>query len=254
MHFSKTDLKRLSSTEVIIDLLSSKKPNFKESLEKVKYRDELRELQIDLIKMQNWIVERNERLLVIFEGGEFAGKGLAIRTMMEHLNPRSARTIALPKPTSSESKQWYFQRYVNRIPDPGEIVLFDRSWYNRALVEPVNGFCTKSQYTRFMNEVNNFESMLYHDGMIIIKLYFMITKKEQATRIEAVKMNQLRRWQLTTVDKNAQKLWDKFKKYEKDMLEKTHTKDVPWTIIDGNNQFLAQILALKHILKKVSYK
>ena len=254
MPYSKSELIALSRSDSIIRLLSRRRPNFKEVLLETKYWDALRNYQIELIKMQNWIVQTNQRLLVIFEGGEMSGKGNMIRTIAEHLNPRSARSIALPKPSESEEGQWYFQRYINQFPDPGEIVFFDRSWYNRAVVEPVNQFCTKKQYKRFMKEVNNFETMLYNDGLLFIKIYLTISKIEQARRIEVIKNDPLNRWQLTKVDRNAQKLWVKFKSYEKTMLESTNSVHAPWTVIDGNNKTTAQLEAIAYILSKVPFR
>ncbi len=191
------------------------------------------------------------RLAVIFEGGEFAGKGAAIRSFMEHLNPRAARVVALPKPTEAEAGQWYFQRYVEQLPKPGEIVFYDRSWYNRALVEPVNGFCTKDEYKRFMKDVIHFEALIHNDGIVLVKFYLSITKTEQARRIQRVRNNPLRRWELSQVDEDAQRLWDKYQQYEKNMLEKTDTKDVPWTVVDSNDQRAANLACIRAVLAEV---
>ncbi|MDH3649158.1 MAG: polyphosphate kinase 2 [Saprospiraceae bacterium] len=253
MNYSKSDLQLLSGPRGLIHLLSDDPPDFQKALRSLRYVSKLRKLQVELIKMQNWIVENNERLLVIFEGGEFAGKGDAIRAFTEHLNPRTQRSVALPKPTPIEAGQWYFQRYVMQLPQPGEIVLFDRSWYNRALVEPVNDFCNKKDYDQFMSEVNHFESMIRNDGIILIKLYFSVSKEVQAERIERVRQNPLRRWELTKVDEDAQKLWNKYKRYEKAMFKHTDTKEVPWLIIDGNNPFKAHINAIQQVLDVVPY-
>jgi polyphosphate kinase 2 (PPK2 family) len=174
MKLTKSDLQKLSSTRGLIYLLKNGSPDVQSAINRLRYNTELRSLQVDLIKLQNRIVDKGERLLVIFEGGEFAGKGSAIKAFVDFLNPRSARTVALPKPTKAEEGQWYFQRYVMQLPKPGEMVFFDRSWYNRAVVEPVNGFCTNNEYQRFMSEVNHFENMLSNDGISIIKIFLQI--------------------------------------------------------------------------------
>ncbi|NND51541.1 MAG: polyphosphate kinase 2, partial [Flavobacteriaceae bacterium] len=221
--YSKRELKQLSSNQSLINLLSQKDPNFEIVLQEAQYQEELRLLQIELIKFQNWVIKKRKRVLIIFEGIELSGKSLTIRAILEHLNPRSARSIALPRPNPTEAGQWYFQRYIKRFPDPGEIVLFDRSWYNRAMIEPVHDFCTKKQYNLFMEEVNNFEKMLCHDGLIFLKFYFDISKTEQARRIDKVINDPLKRWQLSKVDLKAQELWDKFKYYEQLMMKHTST-------------------------------
>jgi len=252
--YSKSDLSKLSTARGILHLLSTAPPDFDLTLKKLNYSQQLEALQTDLIQMQNWIVGKNKRLIVIFEGGEFSGKGSAIRSFMAHLNPRSIRSVALPKPTEEESGQWYFQRYATRLPQAGEIVLFDRSWYNRAVVEPVNGFCSKKAYRQFMEVVNEFEQMIYQDGIIMIKLFLSISKKVQAGRIRRVRNNPLRRWEFTKVDKNAQKLWDKYQSYQSKMFEKTSTKEAPWKIIDGNDPYEANLQAIGHVLSKVPWK
>lgn len=252
--YSKSDLMKLSTTRGILHLLSTDPPDFDLTLKKLNYSEQLEELQTDLIQMQNWIVEKNKRLIVIFEGGEFSGKGSAIRAFMAHLNPRSIRSVALPKPTEDEAGQWYFQRYARLLPQAGEIVLFDRSWYNRAVVEPVNGFCNKKAYKQFMNVVNEFEQMIYQDGIIMIKIFLSISKKLQAERISKVRNNPLRRWEFTKVDKNAQKLWDKYETYQSRMFEKTSTKEAPWEIIDSNDRYEANLQAIRHVLSKVPWE
>ncbi len=164
----------------------------------------MRDLQIELVKLQRWIAKENKRVAVIFEGRDAAGKGGNIRRFMEHLNPRSTRLVALNKPTNVEKGQWYFQRYIKELPNPGEIVFFDRSWYNRAVVEPVMGFCEKTQYKEFMTQVPEFEHMLYEDGLIIIKFWLSISKDEQLKRFEARKQTPLKRWKFSPVDQKGQ--------------------------------------------------
>jgi polyphosphate kinase 2 len=220
----------------------------------VKYEYELEELQVELIKLQKWVIENKKRVCILFEGRDAAGKGGAIRRITHHMNPRFYRVVALPRPTEMEKGQWYFQRYINKLPNPGEMVCFDRSWYNRAVVEPVNGFCTHEEYERFMDEVNSFESMLVRDGMILIKFYFSITKEEQAERFLDIKENPLKRWKMSPVDEKAQDLWDVYKKYKEKMFTHTDTENTPWIIIEANRKTKARLEAVNHVLDNVPYK
>ncbi len=254
MKFSKKELKKLSANGGLKYLLSSERPDFKLALKSVQFNSEIRDLQIALIKLQNWVVANNKRILIIFEGGEFCGKGIVIRRIMQRLNPRSARTVALPKPSKIEKGQWYFQRYIEQLPKPGEMTFFNRSWYNRAVVEPVNGFCTKKQYNQFMSVVNDFERMIHNDGIIIRKLFFTLDKEVQAERIADVRKNPLRRWELSRVDENAQSNWDKYELYQKKMFERTNTKQVNWKIIDGNDELQAQTDAILYILSSIPFE
>lgn len=251
--YNKSDLEILSSTKGLVNLLSKDEPDFDHVLLRLKYRSKLRDLQIEMNNVQNWVVSTDQRLVVIFEGLEFAGKGSAIRAFTRRLNPRSARIVALPKPTKIEEGQWYFKRYISQLPKPGEMVFFDRSWYNRAIVEPVNGFCAHQEYERFMSEVNHFERMIYNDGVMVIKLFLSITKNVQQQRIQLVKNNPLRSWELTEVDLNAQQLWKKYKEYEKRMLDRTDTAEIPWKVIDSNVEESANLDALKYVLSVVPY-
>ncbi|MBK8503817.1 MAG: polyphosphate kinase 2 [Saprospiraceae bacterium] len=254
MSYSRSELLKLSSQKGLIYLLSNDPPDIPTVLKGSQYDAALKKVQIELVKMQNWVVDNNERLLILFEGGEFAGKGMTIRAFAEHLNPRSARLVALPKPNEIEAGQWYFQRYVMQLPRPGEIVFFDRSWYNRAMVEPVNGFCTKREYEQFMSEVNHFERMIHNDGIKLFKLFMSISKEVQAKRIQMVKKNPLRRWELTKVDLAAQKLWSVYQTYEEALFKQTNTKKVPWKKIDANDAEEAHLNAIRHVLSKVPYK
>jgi len=252
--FKEEELKLLSTSKGIEYLLDTDKPDFKDVLKQLRFERELETLQIEMIKLQTWVAKQGERLLIITEGRDFAGKGPAIRAFVDHLNPRSLRTVALRKPTKLEENQWYFKRYIAEIPEVGEMVFFDRSWYNRAIVEPVNGFCTHSEYKRFMDEVNYFERMLVNDGIRLIKFYFSITKKEQARRIARVKANPLRRWELSPVDLRSQELWDDYTEYKNKMFKKTNKKKNPWTIIDSDDRRDGQLEAIKHVLDIVPYK
>ena len=254
MSWSKKELQKLCTTRGLHYLLETDKPDFDRVLKRIQYEDELIEYQAELIKMQNKIVRNEMRLLVILEGGEFAGKGSVLRAFTEHLNPRSVKHVALPKPSEVEKKQWYFQRYVDNLPEPGQLVFFDRSWYNRAIVEPVNGFCTEKEYQKFMGEVNAFEKMISTDGIILLKCYLSISKEMQAKKIQSVKNNPLRRWEFTQVDKNAQRLWKDFKNYEKAMLDKTDTKLNPWKVFDGDKPYEARLACISYVLKQVHQK
>lgn len=256
------DPKKLSAEDVEVlntrfglhALLKNKKINLEKSLADTRYILELRLRQEELIKLQNWVIEGDKKVVVLCEGRDAAGKGGAIRRMTEHINPRNFRIIALNIPTDDERKQWFFQRYINQLPKPGEIVFFDRSWYNRAVVEPVNGFCTEKEYNIFMSQVNDFEKMLIQSDTYLIKFYFSITKKEQARRFADIQNNPLKRWKMTAVDKKAQELWDQYSLYKKKMFEATNTKQAPWVIIDANKKASARLEAIEHLLNTIPYK
>ncbi len=220
----------------------------------VKYEREVERLQVEMIKLQTWVIKEKKRVCVIFEGRDAAGKGGAIRRINHHLNPRHYKTVALPKPTEQEKGQWYFQRYINHLPNPGEIVFFDRSWYNRGVVEPVNGFCTAEEYQRFMNEVNHFEEMITNDGIILIKFYMSIDKAEQQRRFEDIKSDPLKRWKMTPVDEKAQELWDVYTEYKQKVFDHTNTAIAPWTIIKANKKTQARLKAMQIMLDRVPYE
>lgn len=181
-------------------------------------------------------------------------KGGAIRRITEYINPRHFRTVALNIPTEDERNQWFFQRYINQLPNPSEIVFFDRSWYNRAVVEPVNGFCTEKEYKIFMAQVNEFERMLVESNTYLIKLYFSISKDEQVRRFKEIKNDPLKRWKITALDKKAQALWDEYTLYKKKMFDQTNTEITPWKIIDANKKTTARLDAISHILEVIPYK
>jgi len=252
-------------TDKNIDLLNTKKSlkfllqgNENLELEKaikfVTSEKEIKHLQEELIKLQNWVINNNKRVVIIFEGRDAAGKGGAIRRFTHYLNPRHIKKIALPKPTEDELGQWYFQRYINVLPKKGEIVFFDRSWYNRAIVEPVNGFCSDDYYNKFMNQVNNFEEMLIEDGIHLIKFYFSISKNEQAKRFEKIRKDPLKKWKMSPVDEKAQELWDVYTEYKKKMFKRTDTKTSPWIILKANKKVEARINAIKYVLSVLPYK
>ncbi len=253
--FSDKELRLLSTNRAIkVMMQQGEKINPSRVLRYIKYEKFLENLQVELIKMQKWAIEENQRLCILFEGRDAAGKGGAIRRITHHLNPRGYNVVALPKPTDQERGQWYFQRYINKLPNPGEIVLFDRSWYNRAVVEPVNDFCTPEEYDRFLSEVNHFETMITNDKIILIKLYFSITKEEQKRRFDDIKSDPLKRWKMSPVDEKAQDLWDVYTDYKERMFAHTHSEENPWIIIKGNRKTAARVKAIEHILARVPYR
>lgn len=211
------------------------------------------QLQTEMVRMQNWLIETNKRLMILCEGRDSAGKGGAIMRFIRFINPRHYRVVALNKPTPEERGQWYFQRYINHFPNPGEIVFFDRSWYNRAVVEPVMGFCTEKQYEQFIKQVVQFEEMLIEDDILLVKLWFSIDKDEQKKRLEERRTNPLISWKLSTVDALAQQKWDDFTKYKDLMFEKTGTPTSPWVVIKGNDKSSARKEAMKYVLNKLQY-
>ncbi|MDG1731177.1 MAG: polyphosphate kinase 2 [Algibacter sp.] len=218
------------------------------------YESKLKKLQGELIKLQQWVETNNEKVVIIFEGRDAAGKGGAIRRITQHLNPREFKVVALPKPTDEEQGEWYFQRYINNLPREGKIVFFDRSWYNRAVVEPVNGFCTEEEYNIFMNQVNDFERMIIESGIRVIKFYFSISKTEQKKRFDDIKTSPIKKWKLSKVDQQAIRLWDSYTDYKNRMFAKTNTEISPWIIIKANRKSSARLEAMQKILDLVPYK
>ncbi len=210
-------------------------------------------LQTELIKLQSHLQEENKRLLVIFEGRDSAGKGGGIMRFVRYLNPRWYRIVALNKPTEIERGQWYFQRYIKQLPNPGEIALFDRSWYNRAVVEPVMNFCSEDQYLQFMDVINSLEKMLVDDGIQIIKFWFSITIHEQKKRLDERKTNPLQQWKLSTVDAVAQQKWHDYTRYKTLMFQKTATEYCPWVVIEGNVKDTARMEAMRYVLNHSEY-
>jgi len=250
---SKDDLKLLNSKMGLRTLLRYKKVNIPKTLNLIKYEKRLSELQTELIKLQSWVINQGKKVIIVFEGRDAAGKGGAIRRITEHINPRHFRIVALDKPTSEERDQWFFQRYIKNFPNPGEIVFFDRSWYNRAVVEPVMGFCSPKEYDVFMEQVNNFEKMITQSDTYLIKLYFSINKEKQAERFEEIENSPLKHWKMTPVDRKAQDLWDEYTKYKKVMLKETDTEHAPWININANKKSVARMTAIEHILDVIPY-
>ncbi len=221
--------------------------------EVLEYEKELRTLQIELLKMQNHLKDQGKKLLMIFEGRDAAGKGGTIKRITEHINPRGARVVALNKPSDTERSQWYFQRYASHLPSSSEIVLFDRSWYNRGGVEPVMGFCTQDEHKEFLHEVPEFERMLVNSDIILFKFYFSVSKEEQARRFEKRKTDPLKQYKLSPVDQKSQELWDKYTIAKYSMLLASHTTHAPWTVIRSDNKKKARIECIKHILRNIDY-
>ena len=232
---------------------NSTKKNFESLMETLDYESELLKLQAELVDLQQWTAKHKKRVCVLFEGRDAAGKGGAIRRFTEHLNPRSMRVVALTKPTEIEKGQWYFRRYIKELPEPGELVFFDRSWYNRAVVEPVMDFCGDEQYQKFMVQVPEFEHMLYEDGVIIIKFWFSISKEEQKKRFKSRLKNPLKQWKFSPVDKEGQKRWDKYTFYKEQMFSQTHTSFSPWIIIKTNNKKQARLESIRYVLSRFDY-
>ncbi len=251
--FLPEDLKNVTKRKDLIAIADEKNINISRVLESVRYEEELRLLQAELVNLQQWVTKHKLRVAILFEGRDAAGKGGAIKRFTEHLNPRSMRVVALSKPTDVERGQWYFRRYIKELPNPGEIVFFDRSWYNRAVVEPVMGFCNKHDYKQFMVQVPGFEHMLYEDGVVLIKFWFSISKKEQKKRIESRLLNPLKKWKFSPVDKKGQALWDKYSHYKEQMFSKTHTTFSPWIIVKANNKKIARLESIRYVLSKFDY-
>ena len=253
INFSKKDLKLLNKNKALIDLISKDNTTLTKTLRYVRFERELKKLQVEMIKLQNWTSEKNKKIIIVFEGRDSAGKGGAIRRAIQNLNPRKLKVVALPKPTKTEQGQWYFQRYVEHFPRNGDIVFFDRSWYNRAVVEPVNGFCSPEQYENFMGYVNDFEKMITDDNIILLKLYFSISKETQKKRFNEIKNSPLKKWKFTEVDSKAQDFWDEYTKYKDKMFKKTNTKVAPWNIILADRKTDARISAIKLVLDNIPY-
>jgi len=243
----------LNSNKGLTALLSREPYNPEKAVRYVKYERRLKKLQVELIRMQSWVINENERIIIIFEGRDAAGKGGAIRRATERMNPRHLRIVALPKPNEDEKTQWYFQRYVSQFPKGGEIVFFDRSWYNRAVVEPVMGFCNENQYQNFMLQVPEFEHMLYEDGLILVKFWFSISKGEQLTRFNNRISTPLKRWKYSPVDRKGQELWDSYTHYKEQMYSKTHTSYSPWITVRANNKKLARLESIRYVLSLFNY-
>lgn len=244
------------SSEEVLDFISKNKGEnrlFKKVLVNYEYENELRDLQAQLVNLQKWVAENKMKVAIILEGRDASGKGGTIRRFREHLNPRSVRVVALDKPTVVEKGQWFFRRYIKQLPNPGEIVFFDRSWYNRAVVEPIMGFCTPEQYENFMVQVTEFEHMLYEENVQIIKFWFSVSKKEQLKRFKARLKNPLKRWKYSEVDEKGQELWEQYTYYKEQMFSRTHTSFSPWIVVKSDDKKKARLESMKYVLSKFQY-
>ena len=248
------DIKKLNSKRGLKLFLGEDDMTISKALRILNYESKLKKLQEELIKMQQWVESEGEKLVVIFEGRDAAGKGGAIRRLTQNLNPREFNVVALPKPTLEEKQQWYFQRYVKNLPRSGQITFFDRSWYNRAIVEPVNKFCSQSEYSVFINQVNDFEKMLVDSGIRLVKFYFSISKDEQARRFKDIKASPVKKWKFSAVDKAALSLWDDYTNYKKKMFDKTDTEFAPWIVVKANRKMRARVEVIQKLLEIVPYE
>jgi polyphosphate kinase 2 len=230
------------------------KKKAKKAVRRFKREEELKPFQAELLKLQEYLEENHRRMIILFEGRDAAGKGGTIRRVTRYMNEKHYRIVALGKPTEEQKTQWYYQKYVAQFPHGGEAVLFDRSWYNRAMVERVFDFCTEKEYYDFMRGVVGFERDLVRQDTILVKLYFSVTKEEQARRFERRKTDPLRQWKLSEVDVQAQDRWDDFTNVKYEMMKRTHTIDAPWTIVRSNDKHLARLNAMKVIINAVPFK
>lgn len=254
MGYTKDQLLVVKTRKDLIEIAGANDIKIDHVLRNFQYEYELDKLQTELVNLQRWVSNNKLRVVVIFEGRDAAGKGGAIKRFKEHLNPRSSRVVALSRPTEVERGQWYFRRYIKQLPNPGEIVFFDRSWYNRAVVEPVMGFCDKDQYNQFMVQVPEFEHLLHEDGVKVIKFWFSISKDEQKKRFDARIKNPLKRWKFSPVDMKGQALWDDYTHYKEEMFSKTHTNFCPWMIVKTNNKKEARLEAMRYVLSQFDYE
>lgn len=226
---------------------------YKNLMSRKRYEAEKYKLQVELLKLQSWAKETGQRVVILFEGRDAAGKGGTIRRFMEHLNPRGARVVALEKPSDAERGQWYFQRYVQHLPTAGEIVLFDRSWYNRAGVERVMGFCSENEYQQFVHQAPLFERQLVQSGVYLIKFWFSVSRKEQRRRFKERELHPLKQWKLSPIDLASLDKWDDYTKAKEAMFFETDTADAPWTVIKSDCKKRARLNAMRYVLHKLPY-
>ncbi len=254
MGFNSAQLLSAKTRKDLIAIANKEKINIDKTLSDLKYELEISKLQSELVNLQKWITNNKMRVVIIFEGRDAAGKGGTIKRFYEHLNPRSSKITALTKPTEVEAGQWYFRRYIKALPDPGEIVFFDRSWYNRAVVEPVMGFCTEEQYDKFMVQVPDFEHLLYEDNVKIIKFWFSISKNEQKSRFDSRIQNPLKQWKFSKVDVKGQELWNSYTHYKELMFNKTHSNFSPWIIVKTDDKKEARLESMRYVLSQFNYE
>jgi len=239
--------------EQIRDLFRTGKYPYKNRIRTAVYERHKEELQVELLKVQNWVKQTGQRIVALFEGRDAAGKGGTIKRFMEHLNPRAARVVALEKPTEHEMGQWYFQRYIKHLPTTGEIVFFDRSWYNRAGVERVMGFCSSLDYLEFMRQVPDLERMLTRSGIRLFKYWFSVTREEQERRFDSRDLNPLKQWKLSPVDQESRDKWVEYTQAKEAMFFYTDTADAPWTVIKSDDKKRARLNCMQHFLSQLDY-
>ncbi|PCH85223.1 MAG: polyphosphate kinase 2 [Piscirickettsiaceae bacterium] len=256
------EIKQKKDTNIVFDLnaKNGKIPwnadgsyPYSKKIDVVDYERHKHELQIELLKMQSWVKDTKQRVIVVFEGRDAAGKGGTIKRFMEHLNPRGAHVVALEKPNARERNQWYFQRYIQHFPSKGELVLFDRSWYNRAGVEKVMGFCTNKEYLEFLRQVPELERMLVNSGILVFKYWFSVSRTEQFRRFKSRQNDPLKQWKLSPVDLASLAQWDDYSKAKDAMLFHTDTKDAPWTVIRSDDKKRGRINCMRHFLHHLDY-
>ncbi|MBE9537558.1 MAG: polyphosphate kinase 2 [Proteobacteria bacterium] len=252
--YSSATIKKIRACpESISKLFKEGKYPYTDKIEKKTYEDEKEKLQIELLKVQNWVKQTGQKIVIIFEGRDAAGKGGAIKRFTEHLNPRAAKVVALEKPTTHEKGEWYFQRYIKHMPTRGEILFLDRSWYNRAGVERVMGFCDQIEYLEFMRQCPDVERMLVNSDIKLFKYYFSVTKKEQRDRFSSRETDPLKQWKMSPVDKAAVGLWSEYTRAKEAMFFYTDTAAAPWTIIKSDDKKRARLNCMQHFLSKLDY-
>jgi polyphosphate kinase 2 len=246
---------KIKYTKALAEYRQNPKKVFKKNgnIETKFYLDEMYKLYLELVKLQKWVIENNKRLLIIFEGMDTAGKSSSMKALNRYWNPREARTVALPKPNSKELGQWYFQRHLKQIPNAGEIVCFDRSWYNRAGIEQVFGFCTQEQHELFYKQVNDVEKMLVDDGIILFKFYLNISKETQAKRLQDREDDPLKSWKLSELDYKSHEKYDEYVRLRDKMFKRSGTKDAPWCMLDANDKKRARLNLIRFILLNIDY-
>jgi len=259
--FEPSDLDKGVPDHIVEKVSTSKKKHligpqypYKTKMDEEEYEKEKGELQVELLKLQKWVGDTGQRIVMIFEGRDAGGKGGTIKRFMEHMNPRQAHVIALTVPTNREQGQWYFQRYISTLPSKGEMALYDRSWYNRGVVEPVMGFCTPEQHKLFLKQAPEFEKMLTDDGIILYKFWFSVSREEQFRRFKSRETDKLKQWKLSPVDQDGLKRWDKFTKAKNKMFDKTDVDWAPWTVIRSDGKKRARLNCMRFVLNSLPYE
>jgi len=259
--FKASDLDKGVPEQIVEKVSTSKRKHligpqypYETKMDREEYEDQKADLQVELLKLQNWVKDTGERIVMIFEGRDAGGKGGTIKRFMEHMNPRQAHVIALTIPSQREQGQWYFQRYINTLPSKGEMALYDRSWYNRGVVEPVMGFCTPDQHKLFLKQTPTFEKMLIEDGIKLFKFWFSVSREEQFRRFKSRETDRLKQWKLSPVDQDGLKRWEEFTKAKNKMFEKTDVSGAPWTIIRSDGKKRARLNCMRHVLSSLPYE